>query len=29
MNKYIVNSQMQKYDKRDSGSCYGSEPRNR
>ena len=29
MNKHIVNSQMQKCDERDSGSCYGSEPRNR
>ena len=25
MNKYIFNSQMQKCDKCDSGSCYGSE----
>ena len=28
MNKYIVNSQMQKCDKHDSGSCYGSDPQN-
>ena len=28
MNKYIVNSQMQKYNKRDSDSCDSSEPWN-
>ena len=28
MNKHIINSQMQKRDERDSGSCYGLELRN-